>query len=343
MTETVTAPRRVTFALMAYRQEALVRAAIEGAFAQIGAPLEIILSDDASPDGTFAVMEAMAAAYRGPHAVRLNRNPVNMGILGHVNRLFALASGDFVVIAAGDDVSEPDRAARLAAAWTAGRGRVFAVHSSTREIDGAGRPGPLRPPPAAVATPASSPSPLLIAREMANCIGATAAWDRAVFDRFGPLPETREAVEDGHLFFRAALLGDIAYLDAPLVRWRTDGLSGDSGLSPGRDYLQGNRIKFRKWVLANMQSWTRDLETAQAQGLACPEADEILRICRWRTRRFGYDVALARRPPLGRIAFLPIAAAISLRHRRNYHLREAWRQALGPLWAWWHDRGAVQR
>ena len=53
----------------------------------------IPLSDDASPDGTFAVMQAMAAAYAGPHRVVLNRNARNRGLIGHLNRVMELAGG----------------------------------------------------------------------------------------------------------------------------------------------------------------------------------------------------------------------------------------------------------
>ena len=72
----------ITFALFAYNQEAYVREAIEGAFAQTYEPLEIILSDDCSTDRTFEIMQEMAAAYRGPHRVRVNLNPVNLGVGG---------------------------------------------------------------------------------------------------------------------------------------------------------------------------------------------------------------------------------------------------------------------
>src|SRR5690606_870089 len=59
----------VTFAVLAYQQEDLIRQAIEAAFAQTYSPLEIILSDDGSGDRTFEVIERMAAAYDGPHSV----------------------------------------------------------------------------------------------------------------------------------------------------------------------------------------------------------------------------------------------------------------------------------
>ena len=67
----------VSMIITAYNQEGYIRATIEGAFSQTYEPLEIVMSDDCSPDGTFAIMEEMAAAYSGPHKLVLNRNPKN--------------------------------------------------------------------------------------------------------------------------------------------------------------------------------------------------------------------------------------------------------------------------
>ena len=99
--------------IKAYDQESLIAEAVAGAFAQTWSPLEIILSDDGSPDGTFRVMQELAAAYTGPHRVVLNRNPKNLGIAGHMNRLARLVSARLWVDSAGDDISEPQRVARL--------------------------------------------------------------------------------------------------------------------------------------------------------------------------------------------------------------------------------------
>ena len=110
----------VSFTIKAYDQESLIAEAVAGAFAQTWSPLEIILSDDGSPDGTFRVMQQLAAAYPGPHRVVLNRNPKNLGIAGHMNRLARLVSARLWVDSAGDDISEPQRVARLVAAWQSG-------------------------------------------------------------------------------------------------------------------------------------------------------------------------------------------------------------------------------
>src|SRR5215475_5079675 len=107
----------LSFAIFSCNQEKFIRSAIEGAFAQTYSPLEIIISDDCSKDRTFEIAKEMAAAYRGPHTVRLNRNETNLGIGGHVNKVFGISQGELVFAAAGDDVSLPHRVEATFQAW----------------------------------------------------------------------------------------------------------------------------------------------------------------------------------------------------------------------------------
>jgi glycosyltransferase involved in cell wall biosynthesis len=126
----------VTLGLVAYNQEKYVREAIDAAFAQMFSPLEIILSDDCSPDQTFAIMEEMAAAYRGPHSVRTRREPSNVGLVQHLMNVARAAQGDLLVVAAGDDISYPNRAGALYQAWTErGAAALTSLHD---EIDAKG-------------------------------------------------------------------------------------------------------------------------------------------------------------------------------------------------------------
>lgn len=99
----------VTFALFAYNQEKYIREAMEGALSQTYEPLEIIFSDDCSTDNTFNIIENLAANYSGPHSIRLNRNPENMGISRHVRYIHEMANGEIIIHAAGDDISYPER------------------------------------------------------------------------------------------------------------------------------------------------------------------------------------------------------------------------------------------
>ena len=83
-------------------------------------------------------MQAKAAAYSGPHRLVLNRNPKNLGIVPHVEKVMALASGALIVENAGDDVSVPHRVARMVEAWLASGRRAKAIHTARRRMDANG-------------------------------------------------------------------------------------------------------------------------------------------------------------------------------------------------------------
>lgn len=214
---------KVAFVLFAYNQERFIREACEAALAQTWQPLDIILSDDGSTDGTFAIMQEVAASYRGPHGVRLNRNEKNLGLIGHVNRLMELTDADFIVVAAGDDVSLPRRTELLVDAWLQSGRAARSVHSAVTRIDAAGRAlGEWSPP-----VTDAHPSPASHLGDMRLVIGASHAWSREVFDTFGPITHAR-AYEDLVIAFRSMLLGELRYVAQPLVRYRV-GIGNLSG------------------------------------------------------------------------------------------------------------------
>lgn len=126
----------VTFALFAFNHERYIREAVVGALSQTYSPLEIILSDDCSTDRTFEIMQEMAAAYDGPHMVRLRRNPRNLNVAPHVISVLRESKGEFFVLAAGDDVSDPMRTKKIIDFFQ--ETGATGVHSGCRLIDDAG-------------------------------------------------------------------------------------------------------------------------------------------------------------------------------------------------------------
>ena len=220
-----------------------MRASIEAAFAQTWSPLEILLSDDCSPDGTFAVMQEMAAAYSGPHRVILNRNPKNLGITAHVDRIMELTSGDFVVQNAGDDVATPDRTSKLVAAWLASGRRAKAIHSARRRLDEAGGLHEVIDDGPRIL---AGMTPLEVIRDHGTLVGASLGWDRDLWRVFGPLGPT-PIFDDFPTAFRASLIGEIAYLAEPLLHYRMGGTSSRPQGDFGHNYLYGFRIKDLRW------------------------------------------------------------------------------------------------
>lgn len=213
---------RASILLLTWRDRAYIDEAIAGALAQT-VPCEIVVSNDASDDGTHERTLELLQGYAGPHRISVRRNARNLGVAGHVNAAVPLTSGDIVVMMAGDDIARPDRVERTLAAFEAEPG-IAALDSAVQAIDADGRPlalrvhrGPARFGLGCIAG----------AGRLVGLLGAALAFRREVFDRFGPI---RGPIEDNALALRAALLGDCLRLPEPLVRYRQHAGSVSSGV-----------------------------------------------------------------------------------------------------------------
>jgi glycosyltransferase involved in cell wall biosynthesis len=210
----------VTLLLLAYNQSHFVGQAIAGALAQTYPNLEIVISDDASTDDTFARMQRAVAGYSGPHRLILNRNPRNLGIGGNLNRMVDLSHGELLFIAAGDDVSKPQRCERVVQAWLDSGKTLDLISTGLTDMDESGAlHGLIAPTDLATYRNATDwlASP-------PHVIGAAQAWTRRVYDRFGPLPADTMG-EDMLMVFRAILSGGATTLTDALVDYRRGGIS----------------------------------------------------------------------------------------------------------------------
>ena len=129
----------VSILLIAFNQEAVIADAVRGVLAQTYEPLEILISDDASHDKTFEIIEATVRDYTGPHSVSINRNAQNAGISGHLSALATRAKGELLFVAAGDDVSAPERCARVVDFWLAHDRRPDLIATDLVDMDGSGQ------------------------------------------------------------------------------------------------------------------------------------------------------------------------------------------------------------
>jgi glycosyltransferase involved in cell wall biosynthesis len=226
----------VTFFLVTYNQERYVREAIEGAFSQTYSPLEIVISDDCSRDGTYGVIEEMCAAYEGPHRVVLNRNEQNLGLIGHINKIDSLASGELIVYAAGDDVSLPERTRKIVERYLESGKRILSIHSDVELIDIAGNRSGCRVPP--VIRDAMTLEDMVICTAMT--IGATAGFTKDLQRAFGPIRYPR-AIEDLVMGLRSALNGGLEYIPEPLVRYRYE--SGITAIPDSRRQIFATKVQ----------------------------------------------------------------------------------------------------
>lgn len=109
---------------------------------------------------TFAVIQREIDRYAGPHHVILRRGDSNSGgKSAHLNDVFPLASGRYLVSFDGDDVSDPNRVGRILAAFREDDS-VTAVYSGYALMDQAGRYSTRRRVPTPLAgSRASMPMP----------------------------------------------------------------------------------------------------------------------------------------------------------------------------------------
>ncbi len=96
-------PPIVSILIPTYKQDQYIVRAIESALHQDYPHLEVIVSDDSSPDQTQAVVERFIAE-RGDPRLTYSRNEENIGILRNYHcGLYKKARGDWIVNLDGDD------------------------------------------------------------------------------------------------------------------------------------------------------------------------------------------------------------------------------------------------
>jgi glycosyltransferase involved in cell wall biosynthesis len=264
----------VSAILLSHNCSEVIAAALHSVLDQDCEPMEVIVSDDASGDATYSILQREIANYQGPHKVTLRRRETNSGSKSaHLNDVFHLASGRFLVSFDGDDIAEPHRVGKILEAFRESE-RVSAVYSDYSYMDDAGRAtgrrGVLHPP---MGTDARH----WFARVDAYASGATLAVRRDVVETFGPLDPAIN--EDTVLPFRASLLDDVHFIDEALVRVRRweGSLTTDPQRFRSLDQLRSWLLRGITLARRQMESRFEDLRKAEELGLVLPQDLEALR------------------------------------------------------------------
>ena len=206
-----------TLVLYTYNQAKSVRAAAKTVLAQDCPPIDILFSDDCSQDETFSILQELAASYKGPHRLHLNRNARNLGVIEHIHKVFELTDSDVIINCAGDDLCRSDRAACIIETFQRERPLLVCSHAKVQYADGSAAPRGY-----AKANFYHRRDALSASDSMQLYLGATSAWHRDIFLKFGPV-QFKDCFEDLVYGFRAALAGRVAVIDEELVTYRVGG------------------------------------------------------------------------------------------------------------------------
>jgi glycosyltransferase involved in cell wall biosynthesis len=101
---------RVVACMPAWNSEKCIEETLQSLAAQTYANLELLISDDASSDGTAAICQEFARTHA---RVRYVRQPRRLGWIGNVNSLLHIARGDYFFFAFHDDPLKPSYVERL--------------------------------------------------------------------------------------------------------------------------------------------------------------------------------------------------------------------------------------
>lgn len=193
-------------------------------------PAEIVLSDDASSDGTVAeaqraLFQALAAVPGMQIRLRVLENESPLGVTRNFSQAMLACAGDFIALSDQDDVWHPDRLMRMANMFDC-RDALLLLHTDARLVDAQGRP---RGESLFHALEVKSKElerihtgrafGVFLRRNLAT--GATTMFRRSLLQYAAPIPI--EWLHDEWLAIIAAAVGEVDVLEQELIDYRQHG------------------------------------------------------------------------------------------------------------------------
>lgn len=203
----------VSIAVATYNGERYLREQLDTVYAQTWEPLEVVVSDDASTDGTAGILAEYAAARGLRYAV----NPVRLGLTANFERAISLCRGELVALCDQDDLWKPHKIAALAES-IGGASLVYCNGQEHLATDGSVRVDHSVAHVFAFArTLGARPTRHLLAENWV--VSHTLMFRREICEHALPIPP-HHVYHDGWLALVASKLGGIRYLDQMLQTHR---------------------------------------------------------------------------------------------------------------------------
>ncbi len=197
-----------TFVLITYNHERFVREALLSVLNQDIDDLEIVISDDASKDGTWEVICQVLSEYRGSKVIVTNRNSENIGILANFKAAIERAAADLIFCGAGDDISLPNRCSETIRFWMDSGGGADLVATDAYDMAYNGEILGVKN-----TADFSKWTPEMWAKKRPHFFGASHMLTKRLLN-LGPL-DPMLTNEDQCLVFRAMLMGGVLRLPLP--------------------------------------------------------------------------------------------------------------------------------
>jgi|Tabmets5t2r1_1033131.scaffolds.fasta_scaffold00065_4 cellulose synthase/poly-beta-1,6-N-acetylglucosamine synthase-like glycosyltransferase len=204
----------VSVILTCFEHERFLVQALEAVRAQTYRPIQLIVTDDASADGSATLIARWLDAH-WPAATFI-RHDVNAGVSRTLNEALRLVTGDFVTITSADDWMEPQRLGRLVAVFDIAPDDVGLVYSGLRVVDSHGRELALLH-----TEPGSAPSGWVYRQQLVMPVIPTPSVmvRRSVYKAVGGFNED-DVVEDYDMWLRICRSFHVQHVPEALVNFR---------------------------------------------------------------------------------------------------------------------------
>lgn len=214
----------VQILMAAYQGARFVRAQVESIIAQTWESWRLVVQDDCSTDGTWEILQQLAAEH--PDRITLRRNERNSGsAAANFLSLLTASDGAYVACCDDDDVWEPTKlevtmAEMLRIEAEVGQSTPVLVHTDLAVVDEELRPlAPSLMRRQRLQGRESRLPRLLVQNSVTGC---TVVANRALVSLV-PATTADVAMHDWWLALLAAATGRIGFVDQPTVRYRQHG------------------------------------------------------------------------------------------------------------------------
>ena len=217
----------VSVALCTYNGARFLREQVRSICLQTRPPVEIVLSDDASRDGSVEVVRAAVAECAAerpgpPIALRVFENPVALRVVKNFEQAISACTSELIALSDQDDVWMPDRLALMVAHFEQDA-NLMLLHTDARLVDSERRDlnqtlfHALEVTPLELAQVHGGKAfDALLRRNLVT--GATTVFRRSLLADALPLPV--EWVHDEWLAIVASTTARVDLLEQPLIEYR---------------------------------------------------------------------------------------------------------------------------
>jgi len=246
----------VSIIVPCYNHEKFLDDCLLGILEQDYKDIEVLICDDCSPDASFQLIKTYEERLKDRFfRVEILKNEVNCGVTKNINRMLAMANGEYIKIIASDDVLVPNAISRMVMCMEAhpSTGIVISngVRISEEEHHGAYGQGER-----IYTLPLDLTADDILNKTYAhNDIFAPGAFIRkSVFDEVGFYDE-EIAIEDLEFWLRVMTKSKVqfVFLDEDLILYRVNSDSMTSMSANQR--LEGRRIRFHQAEVAILKKY----------------------------------------------------------------------------------------